>query len=82
MVFKVVAIARGTGELGRTLMEAIRKEGKCAVIMLSRQTSTDEFAPKQRELGLERQIRAPIIEMQYLNVANVQKTPEDHRKYY
>lgn len=57
MVFKVVAIARGTGELGRTLMEAIRKEGKCAVIMLSRQVSHPGLQKVLRYLDKYRRIR-------------------------
>ncbi|KAI9147443.1 NmrA-like family protein [Paramyrothecium foliicola] len=63
-----VAVAGGTGNVGRTLVEAIVAAGQHKVIILSRKADQD----------LERQLGAPIVAVDYTNTEALTKILEDH----
>ncbi|OAL49202.1 NAD(P)-binding protein [Pyrenochaeta sp. DS3sAY3a] len=54
----VIAVAGGAGKLGRTIVEAILKQGKHQVVILSRQGSES----KAKDIG------APVLGLDYSNV--------------
>ncbi|OHW91810.1 NmrA-like family protein [Colletotrichum incanum] len=64
----VIAVAGGTGNVGRTLVEAIVATGKHDVRILSRKANPD----------LEKKLGAPIIVVDYANVEATTKALEDN----
>ncbi|KAM3512629.1 hypothetical protein MY11210_003723, partial [Beauveria gryllotalpidicola] len=64
---KVVAVAGGTGKLGRTIVEALLEKSEFAVVVFSR----------KRDMQLERDIGAPIVSLDYNDIASITKTLED-----
>ncbi|KAH7378889.1 hypothetical protein BKA64DRAFT_686855 [Cadophora sp. MPI-SDFR-AT-0126] len=64
----VVAVAGGTGKVGRTLVEAIVEAGKHDVRILARNPNP----------ALEAELRVPIITVDYSNIEALTKTLEDN----
>ncbi|KZL64278.1 hypothetical protein CI238_00536 [Colletotrichum incanum] len=64
----VVAVAGGTGDLGRTIVEAINADGKFSVIALARKADED----KQKLIG------ARILPVNYASVDDITKVLEEN----
>ncbi|GKT80691.1 NmrA-like family protein [Colletotrichum tofieldiae] len=65
---QVVAVAGGTGDLGRTIVEAIIADGKFSVIALARKADEDK----------EKQIGARIQPVNYASVDDITKVLEEN----
>ncbi|KAH7254699.1 hypothetical protein FSOLCH5_011310 [Fusarium solani] len=64
----LVAVAGGTGNLGRTIVEAIIADGKSQVVILAREANAEK----------EKQIGAKILPVNYADVDGLTKVLEDN----
>ncbi|OHF01630.1 hypothetical protein CORC01_03120 [Colletotrichum orchidophilum] len=64
----IIAVAGGTGDLGRTIVEAILADGKFSVIILSRKADDD----KEKEIG------ARILPVDYSSVDDILRVLEEN----
>ncbi|KAM0431590.1 hypothetical protein ACHAQK_010215 [Fusarium lateritium] len=62
-----VAVAGGTGGVGRSIVDALRMDGKHKTVILTRK------APDQLDLGV------PIIEVDYDSISGLQAVLEEHQ---
>jgi len=79
----VVAIAGGSGNLGRALVDALKAKGGSEIIVLARKVSPlvngraeliiQENQEKEKEIGV------PIIAVDYSSVESVSKVLEEHK---
>lgn len=82
-----VAVAGGTGGLGRALVEAVLRRNSWKVVVLSRSVSPESSADKttrfsvltsQANPAFERDTNVPVIQLDYDSVPDMVKFLEDH----
>ncbi|WAO95340.1 NmrA domain-containing protein [Fusarium falciforme] len=73
----VVAVAGGSGNLGRTIVEAILADGKFTPIILARKASCALALPSVENPAKAKLIGAPILAIDYTNVESLTKSLEE-----
>jgi NAD(P)-dependent dehydrogenase (short-subunit alcohol dehydrogenase family) len=79
----VVAIAGGSGNLGRALVDALKAKGGSKVVILARKVSPRLYGLteliKQENPDKEKEIGVPIVAVDYSSVENVVNVLESHK---
>jgi NAD(P)-dependent dehydrogenase (short-subunit alcohol dehydrogenase family) len=79
----VVAIAGGSGNLGRALVDALKAKGGSEIIILARKVSVCRYGRAelitQDNPEREKEIGVPIVAVDYSSVENVVNVLENHK---